>query len=268
MNADIWPGNWAQWRGAFSVAWLALLFAWEGAAPFREHFATSGDRVRHAARNLALTLLNAALTGLLFAVAWRALADLAARHGFGLLRLAPLPPGLHALGAVLLFDLWTYWWHRLGHRVPALWRFHRVHHADAQMDVTTGNRFHPGEILLSSALRLALIPLLGLNFGHVVLYETLLQGLVQLQHANVTLPAALERAARLVVVTPALHQVHHSRHRPETDSNYASLFSFWDRLFGSYHPRADVAAVRLGLDGFDAPEHRTVRGLLRLPFRE
>jgi sterol desaturase/sphingolipid hydroxylase (fatty acid hydroxylase superfamily) len=256
-----------RWRGFASVGWLVVLLLWETAAPFFPLFAGWRERGRHALRNLAVGLLNALMIAVLFALAWRAAAGWAEARHFGLLNLAALPVWLHALGAVLLLDVWTYWWHRVCHRVPLLWRFHRVHHGDAQMDVTTANRFHLGEIAASSLLRIGLLPLLGVRFGELVLYETLLQAVVQWQHANIGLPPMLERALRLVLVTPGLHKVHHSREQPETDANYASLLSVWDRVFGSLRWRERPEEIRLGLDGHDDAERQKLGGLFREPFR-
>jgi sterol desaturase/sphingolipid hydroxylase (fatty acid hydroxylase superfamily) len=255
-------------RGLASLGWLAILLAWESAAPFYREFTSTAERSRHGLRNFAIGAANALLTAIVFATLWRQLADVSARQGFGLLNWSGLPPAAHFVAALLLFDLWTYWWHRAGHHIPGLWHFHRMHHSDPQMDVTTANRFHAVEILLSSVSRVILIPLLGFTFAEVVVYETLLQFFVQLQHANLGLPAPVERLLRLLFVTPLLHKVHHSRFQPETDSNYASLFSFWDRLFGTLRVRRDPENIRLGLEGFDGAEFQGWAGLWRTPFRE
>lgn len=257
----------AHWRGFASFAWLVVLLGWETAAPFFPLFHDWRERGRHAGRNIVIGLLNGLITVLLFAAAWKWMADKAAAHHFGLLHLVGLPAWAHAVLAVLLLDAWTYWWHRVCHRVPVLWRFHRVHHSDAQMDVTTANRFHLGEIILSSLLRLPLLAALGIHFGELVLYETLLQVVVQWQHANIVLPPALERLLCFVVVTPGLHKVHHSRMQPETDSNFASLLPIWDAVFGSRRWRTDLENIRLGLDGMDGAERQRLAGLLREPFR-
>ena len=249
---------------AFAV--MAVLLLWEGAAPFFLQFRSKGGRLSHGTKNVFLGIMNAVVTALVFTGLWLTVADWAAAHHFGLLRLTELPPWLHATGAVLLLDLWTYWWHRVCHRVPMLWNFHRVHHSDASMDVTTANRFHLGEMLASSVLRLAVIPLAGMEFWHLALYELLMFSVVQFQHANISVGPAFDRALRLVIVTPFMHKVHHSDRQPETDSNYASLFSIWDRIFGSFRLREDPSAIRLGLREFDAVEHQTVAGLLRTPF--
>ena len=270
-----------HWRAFISLAWLIFLLTWESVRPFLHQFTAWQVRGRHGARNLVLGWVNALATAVLFAWLWRMVATWADTHHFGLLHwigersgtpgVRPSegyswPSWLRAVAAVLLFDMWTYWWHRTAHAMPWLWRFHRMHHSDPHMDVTTANRFHPGEILMSSVLRLAVIPLLGLRFGEVVLYETLLQVLVQFHHANVALPGPMERLLRALIVTPILHKIHHSRLRPETDSNFASLFSFWDRWFGSFRLRPDPADIRFGLEGEDDDSRQTLRALWKTPW--
>ena len=167
-----------RWRGVASVGWLGALLVWETAEPCFAFFAGWRARGLHALRNFVIGLVNVAVVVLCFAVAWQTVAGWAEAHRFGLLNLVTLPVWMRVVAAVLLLDVWTYWWHRICHRVPLLWRFHRVHHGDAQMDATTANRFHLGEIVASSLLRLPLLPLLGIRFGELVLYETLLQVVV------------------------------------------------------------------------------------------
>lgn len=268
MNGEWSVEHVLQWRGAASVGWLVVLLAWETVAPCYAWFRSTRERGLHAVVNFALALLNAVLIALVFIMLWRAAVDWSAGHRFGLLYHLDLPTAARALVAVLLLDAWSYGWHRANHRIPFLWRFHRVHHSDARMDVTTANRFHVGEILMSSLLRLPLIVLLGLRFGELVLYETLLQFVVQWHHANVAVPASVERVLRWFLVTPGLHRVHHSRHQPETDSNFASILPVWDRLFRSLLIRERPEEIRLGLDGFDGPGHQRLPGLLRTPFRD
>ena len=244
---------------------LVILLLLEGAHPFFELFRERRDRGRHAVRNLALGALNSVLVAVVFAGLWVAAAAWAETNGWGLLRLAELPVWLHAVLAVLLLDMWTYAWHRMNHRVPFLWRFHRVHHSDAQMDVTTASRFHTGEIVLSSLLRIPLIVALGVTAWELVLYETLMFAVVQFHHANVALPPRVEAVVNKLVVTPAMHKVHHSRWQPETDSNYSAFLSVWDRLFGSFRRREALHEVELGLDAFDDDGHQSILGMLRTP---
>lgn len=260
-------------QGGAAVAGLLVLLLAETLRPFFPLFdGRLRRRARHAGRNVALGFVNAMLVAGLFASAWVATATWAEREGVGLLHVlrdhAGLPVWGHAALAILLFDAWTYAWHRLNHRVPLLWRFHRVHHADAEMDVTTASRFHTGEIVLSSLLRVPLIGALGIYAWELVLYETAMFAVVQFHHANVALPERLDRVLRTVIVTPAMHKVHHSRWQPETDSNYSSLFSWWDRLFGSFRHRRALGQIRFGLDAYDAEEHTTLRGLAVMPFED
>jgi len=261
--------NLNQWRTISSFTVLALVLAWESLVPFFTYFAGStGERVRHGLKNVALGVLNSLLTGLGFAALWLMTAQWAQAHEFGLLNWLPMPGWARLAGAFLLFDAWMYWWHRLNHRVPFLWRFHRTHHSDPKMDVTTANRFHIGEIALSSVLRVPVIALLGLQLWELALYELAMFTVVQLHHANIALPAWLDCGLRVVIVTPFMHKVHHSRWQPETDSNYSSLFSFWDRLFRSYRLRDDPRTLRFGLDEFSQPEDHTLTGLLATPLKK
>jgi sterol desaturase/sphingolipid hydroxylase (fatty acid hydroxylase superfamily) len=256
-------------KTAGSVILLALLLAWETWTPFFAYFARAGgERTRHGLKNLALGVLNAVVTGLLFVGLWWSTAAWAERQHFGLLRWVELPAWARFALALLLFDVWMYFWHRLNHRVPFLWRFHRTHHSDPRMDVTTANRFHLGEILFSSILRVPVIALLGLRLWELAIYEAAMFAVVQVHHANIALPARLDRGLRALIVTPFMHKVHHSRWQPETDSNYSSLFSFWDRLFGTLRLREDPRTLQFGLEEFDPPKHHTLAGLLSTPFRD
>lgn len=260
-----------QTQSLVMVVGLMILLLLESARPFFDFFrGAPRERGRHALRNLLVGGLNAGLIVLVFVGLWLTAAVWAEQYRFGLLNqlhlAVALPMWAHAVGALLLLDAWTYLWHRLNHLIPFLWRFHRVHHADTQMDVTTASRFHLGEIFFSSLLRIPLILLLGLHFWELLIYETVMFAVVQVHHANLVLPEPLDRALRVIIVTPAMHKVHHSRFKPETDSNYSSLFSFWDRIGRSFRLRKDLSTLHFGLDEFDAEEHQTVLGMLRTPF--
>jgi sterol desaturase/sphingolipid hydroxylase (fatty acid hydroxylase superfamily) len=258
-----------QLQSICAVTVLLLLLVWESSAPFGLYFVgNSGERLRHGVKNLVLGIFNALVIGLIFVALWWTAAEWAQAHDFGLLNWLDLPNWTQVVGAFLFFDAWMYLWHRLNHRVPFLWRFHRTHHSDPKMDVTTASRFHLGEIVLSSILRVPVIALLGLELWHLALYETAMFTVVQIHHANIALPKWLDRSLRLLIVTPFMHKVHHSRWQPETDSNYSSLFSFWDRLFGTFRSRVDFSAFQFGLEEFDRPEHHTLVGLLATPVKK
>jgi len=252
-----------QWRLALGALVLALLWLGESWWPIH---AGRVRRLAHGATNLGLAGLNAVLVATiaagLVAVTLRAEAA-----GFGLVRWLGITGWQQWLAVIVLFDAWQYAWHRLNHRLPLLWRFHALHHADADMDATTGVRFHAVEVLLSFTARLAVLPLLGMTVPQLLAYELLALPVILFHHGNVRIPPAVDAALRAVLVTPAMHLVHHSRRQPETDSNYASFLSVWDRLFGTFRLRDDPAAIILGLDGCAGREWHSLPGMLLAPFR-
>lgn len=261
-----------QNRTLAALVLLAVLLSWETAYPFFEFFrAAPRERGRHAVRNLVLGGVNAGVVAVVFVGLWGIVALWAEQHRFGLLHwgeaLLGARPWIHAFGAVILLDGWTYTWHRINHVIPFFWRFHQIHHNDAMMDVTTANRFHTGEIVLSSLLRVPVIALLGVRLWELAIYETLMFAVVQFHHANIGLPGWLDRALRVVIVTPAMHKVHHSRWRPETDSNFSAFLSVWDRIARTFRLRSDPATLRLGLDGWDGADDQAFSGMLRGPFK-
>ena len=249
------------------LAVLAVMAAWEHAAPRRRR---GFPRTRRWPSNLALVVLNGLLARLVSPIAVVALGELAAARGWGLLNQMEAPIWLALPLGMLLLDMAIYWQHRLFHAAPALWRLHRMHHADLDFDVTTAGRFHPLEILLSLAIKLAVVIALGPPAVAVLLFEILLNAGALFNHANVAIPKAIDRRLRLLVVTPDMHRVHHSIRRDETDSNFGFNFPWWDRLFASYRARpADGhEAMVIGIEAFrDAAELRLDR-LLSQPFRK
>lgn len=248
--------------GAVALFWLAESFA--------PHFVAFTRDVRarrvHAVRNAVLAAVNGVLGIILLGAAIAASVLLARHFQFGILRLGHGPLWLEAVLGLLLFDMWMYWWHRINHTVPFLWRFHRVHHSDPRMDVTTALRFHPGEIVLSTAARLFIVNVIGMDLWHLALYEVISLPIIAFHHSNISMPRRADGALRWIIVTPWMHWVHHSRLRPETNSNYASVLSVWDRIFGSYRYRPDPDAISFGLDEYPDDEHRqSVRGMLVTP---
>lgn len=251
-------------KPAVAAAVLGAMWVLEGLVPM---FEGRRGRARHGAANVALGLANAAVVAFAFAAATLAATEWARENGFGVVRWLGMEGVAAAVGAFVLIDLWQYAWHRLNHRLPLLWRFHAVHHADRDLEASSGLRFHTGEIVLSSLARLAVLPLLGVSIVHVLLYEAVLLPVILFHHANIRLPEGVDRRLRWLVVTPRMHWVHHSRRRLETDSNYASVFSAWDRLFGSFRLSRDPGALRLGLAGMRKREWATLPGMLAMPFK-
>ena len=255
-----------DWRQPLSIGILFILLVWESLWPFFGFFrARAGDRIRHGARNIALGLINTVIVAVLFINLWSIAAKWSTEHGFGILNSFSLEWWQRLIGAVLILDVWTYWWHRFNHTIPLLWRFHKVHHSDPLMDVTTANRFHIGEIVLSSALRLAILPLGGITLAELAVFETILFANTQFHHANVGLHPKLDGVLRLFVTSPAMHKVHHSDRRRETDSNYTALLSVWDRIFRSFRLREDPSDITFGLNDTNRSDQQTFAGLLKMP---
>ncbi len=243
---------------------MAALSLLEAAIPLRAR--GSAGRA-HLGPNLALTALSLALNALLNGAILLALAQLE-RAGIGVLGALGLPPLAQTAAAVLALDFSGYLAHVALHRVPRFWRFHRVHHADPAVDVTTSLRQHPGEGLIRGAFAALCALPLGASPGAFAAYRALSALCALLEHANLRLPARLDGALSLVFTWPNLHKVHHARDARLTDSNYGNVVSWWDRLFGSFRPARLAAGVRYGLDGSDAPAQQTAAGLLALPFRQ
>lgn len=244
---------------------LALMVAWEWRAPRRK--ATAALGVRWAA-NLSLVALNTLLLRLLFPLAAVGSAALAAERGWGLLNALALPPWLAFVVSIVALDLAVWAQHVALHKVPVLWRLHRVHHSDVEFDATTGVRFHPIEIVVSMLYKMAVVLALGAPPAAVVVFEVVLSAMALFTHGNVAIAPAIERALRLLLVTPEMHRVHHSIHRDETDSNFGFNLAGWDRLFGTYRaqPRDGHAAMTIGLENFRAERERHLDRLLWQPF--
>lgn len=242
---------------------MALVSVLEALVPLKAR--GPGHRA-HLAPNLALTSLTLA-TNVVFNAALLALALWVERANFGLVRWLGLPAFAAAAVAVVVLDFSFYVAHVSWHKVPALWRIHAVHHCDPDMDVTTTIRQHPLENLIRVAVIAVTVVLVGASAQALAVYRTASAINALLEHANLRVPLWLDRALSCVTTWPYMHNVHHSRVPSETDSNYGNLFSFWDRIFGTFTPSSRGADVRFGVDGSDAPELQTTGGLLAQPFR-
>jgi sterol desaturase/sphingolipid hydroxylase (fatty acid hydroxylase superfamily) len=238
---------------------LAILWTAEHVAPA---YSQGAGGWRHDLRNLALGASNALIVaGLL---AWLAPWP---PDGSGLLGWIGASGGVTLVVGLVALDLWMYGWHRLNHAVPFLWRFHRMHHADPSVDASSAVRFHPGEVLLGTAGRVPVALLVGLSAGHIVLYEAILLPVILFHHSNMRVPRWLDRALGVVIVTPSLHRIHHSPARHETDSNFASVLSVWDRLARTRTAVRGGTRPRYGLSEFDPARFERLTALLRIPFQ-
>ena len=253
-------------RLGFFFGVFAIMALWEVLAPRRA--LTISKAVRWA-NNLGLVFFNSFVLRILFPAAAVGVAAFAAEQGWGLLNYYQLPFALAVMLSVVAMDFIIYLQHVLVHAVPALWRLHRVHHADLDYDVTTGARFHTIEIILSMLIKFATIVVLGPPVVAVVIFEVVLNAMAMFNHANVRLPLGLDRIVRLLFVTPDMHRVHHSVEDNEANSNYGFNLSIWDRIFGTYidQPREGHINMTIGIHGYRDPKQvDQLPGMLALPF--
>jgi len=246
------------WKGVATGAWLGLLFLAERLWPATPFPGGGAGGWRRPARNLAFLALSTALSLAVVVPVSRAAAGLA---------LGLRPPGLTGaqglLADLLLLDFFIYWWHRANHRLPFLWRFHEIHHRDRFLDTTSALRFHFGEVALTASARAVIIVLFTIPLTSVLTFEALVLGAAIFHHSDLKLPPRLERALSLVIVTPSIHWVHHHRVRRDTDANYSTILSLWDRVFASRTPTHRTPEMEIGVQG---EEELTLPELLLRPF--
>lgn len=251
--------------GVFAVVFLAMALA-ELAAPRRP--LGRGRRGRWLT-NVLIVVVDALAVRLLFPLAAVGIALWAETQGYGVFRWLEAPVWLAGLVAFFVLDFAVWAQHWVTHKVPVLWRIHRVHHSDVDIDLTTGIRFHPIEIVLSMLWKMAVIVALGAPAAAVFVFEVVLNGMAMFNHANLRLPLWLDRGLRLLVVTPDMHRVHHSVVRRETDANYGFNLSWWDRLFGTYVPQPEQGheGMTVGLKAYQTDDPTRLGWSLALPFR-
>jgi len=252
--------------GVFLTVFVAVVL-WEVLAPCRRRMFGRLARWPH---NIGLLLVDVILVRVLAPGAAIAVAITAEAGGWGLLNAVPLPAWIAVPAGVALLDLAIYFQHVMFHAVPALWRLHRVHHADLEFDVTTGTRFHPLEILISTAIKCAAVAASGAPAIAVLAFEVLLNATAMFNHANASVPERVERWLRWLVVTPDMHRVHHSVRYVESSSNFGFNLPWWDRLFGTYRaqPKLGHAAMNIGVDAFRSPDDSRLDRLLIQPLRD
>ena len=253
-------------RLGFFFGIFALMAGWELLAPRR---ALTTSRLLRWSNNLGLVFFNSIILRLLFPAAAVGMAVFAGQQGWGLFNYREVSFLVAVMASVVIMDFIIYLQHVMVHAVPILWRFHRVHHADLDFDVTTGARFHPFEIILSMLIKFAIILLLGPPLVAVVIFEVVLSTTAMFNHANVRLPQSLDRWLRWMVVTPDMHRVHHSIHDDETNSNFGFNLPWWDRLFGTYRdqPRDGHQGMTIGIHRYREPRMVSwLPGMLVLPF--
>ena len=250
---------------AFAGVFL-LMAVWELLAPRRS---LSYTRLSRWPSNIAISILNTVILRVLIPTAAVGLADSANEYGWGLFNTIDAPVGLVIVASVLLFDFIIYLQHLMFHAVPFFWRFHRMHHTDLEIDVTTGVRFHPAEILLSMVIKLGAVLVLGAPAIAVVIFEVVLNATSMFNHANVHIPSPIDRALRLFIVTPDMHRVHHSAIPGETNSNFGFNVPWWDRICGTYcaQPAKGHEGMTIGIDLFREPRELWLDRMLTQPLR-
>lgn len=246
-----------------TVAAGLLLWILEGVLPF---FRNRKQRGRHAVLNLSFAGLNLLIllpTGIVMAfvleqskAAWPGVKSL------------EIPLVFQTVLIIFLIDFWMYVWHRLNHEIGFLWRFHSVHHSDPSLDVTTAWRFHYVEIVFSELLRFPVFILIGASIHDILLYSILMTPVIEFHHSNISIPSQADRFLRAIIPSPLMHRVHHSVIRSEHDSNYGSMLSLWDRLFGSFRLKQDIKNMAIGLSNESAPEQQRLLALLMRPFHK
>ena len=250
--------------GAFA-GMLAVMALWEALAPRR----TLRMGRRRWSANLTLALANTIVVRFAVPLGTYGAAELAVERGWGLFNLTEGSAGLEFVAAVLLLDLVVYLQHRLFHFVPFLWRFHKVHHADNDFDVTTGLRFHPVSMVFSMGVKMSAAVVLGASPLAVLVSETALNLTAMFNHGNIRMPVALDRVLRWFVVTPDMHRVHHSVVSGEMNKNFGFNFPWWDRILGTYRdqPAAGHQATTNGLREYQSDSDQSLFWMITLPFR-
>jgi sterol desaturase/sphingolipid hydroxylase (fatty acid hydroxylase superfamily) len=263
---DVLLANEPLIRMAIFLGILLAMALWEVAAPRRRR---EIPRLIRWSNNLGVVVIDTLLVRLTFPIVAVGLAVIAQERGWGLFNAFETPAWIAFIVSVLALDLAIYLQHVMFHAVPALWRLHRMHHADLEFDVSTGLRFHPVEILLSMGIKLAVVVALGPPAVAVLVFEVLLNATAMFNHSNIRIPAAIDRVLRLLVVTPDMHRVHHSIHPSETNSNFGFNLPWWDRLLGTYRPqpREGHETMTIGIEQFRTRRDLWLDRMLIQPLR-
>ena len=244
----------------FSI--LALMLFWETKSPL---FPISKDRWQHATQNIGIKLFNTIFVYFLFSAIFHT--QLLKDPEYGLLNLWHIPYWLEILAVFLICDLFMYLFHIANHKIPILWKLHRTHHTDTFVDATTSLRRHIGEIIILDLIFLfGIFPIFGISFIQFFLYQIIIDSISMFHHGNIIMPTKLDNILRMLIVTPNMHRIHHSDISIETDSNYGTVFSFWDRVFKTYRTKDKLSNLRYGLKEFAEPKWQTFKGMLITPF--
>ncbi|MFC1671148.1 sterol desaturase family protein [Spirochaetota bacterium] len=262
---NIVPMNEATLRITFFLFIFLIMAMWEILAPKR---VLSEKKITRWSNNLIIVIFNAILNRVIFPIIPVGMAILSVKNNWGLLNNFHIPDIFNVIFSIIILDLAIYIQHVMFHTLPVLWRLHLVHHADLDIDVTTGLRFHPIEIIISMVIKLSVVYILGPSPFAVLIFEIALNGTSMFNHGNIRLPRGLDRVVRLFIVTPDMHRVHHSVIIRETNSNFGFNLSCWDRFFCTYRkkPAAGHKGMKIGLAQYRNSEELSLARLFILPF--
>ena len=250
-------------RLVFFAGGISLFLLLEWFIPYRK---PTEPKTKRWLINLSLAGVNSILLAVLFGSVIAATLAFGASHQWGLLNQAALPPWVKMLLAVIVMDFLLYVWHVLNHEIPFFWRFHRVHHSDLNMDVSTATRFHVGELAMSSIIRMMIILLLGVEWRDLLLFDSLVLLSTQFHHSSVKIPAGFEKIFWLLFVPPSMHRIHHSVIIKERNTNYGAIFSLWDRLCGTLLTGVDQARIKIGIGAYPKQAELSLLRLIIMPF--
>ncbi|OGW25011.1 MAG: hypothetical protein A2X59_02435 [Nitrospirae bacterium GWC2_42_7] len=253
-------------RGLISWGGFALFLTAELLNPYRK---PSVPKTKRIMTNLSLTILNSAFISLLFSALIFSTASYVTDNKAGVLNMSNMlmmPYWLKIIVAVIFMDFMLYIWHLLNHEMPFFWRFHRVHHSDLNMDVSTATRFHIGELSISAVIKIGLIFFIGADIISVIIFESLLVLTAQFHHSSLKVPGWFEKYFWLVFVPPSMHRIHHSVVLKERNTNYGTILSIWDRMFGTILKDIDQDKIIIGMGAYHEPDKLKLRHLLLMPF--
>jgi sterol desaturase/sphingolipid hydroxylase (fatty acid hydroxylase superfamily) len=251
-----------------TLTFAILLFVLEYFMPANQQVVA---KIKHALNNLALSIISVLISFFATQILIKSFLTFNSDINYNLkaiLHNYKISNIVSLITLLVLFDLWMYVWHRINHTFSFFWRFHKVHHTDLAMDVTTTLRFHPVEIILSILFRIPIFFVLGISFEELIIYETILQSVILFHHSNINILPKLDKILRVMLVSPLMHRIHHSKVWKETNSNYSSVLSLWDRLFSSYEYRKDDFKFIFGLNILREAKWQNITGLLLTPFRK
>ena len=254
-------------RLGFFFGILLVMAIWEILAPRRD---LTVNKSKRWVSNLGIVVLNTVVVRILFPTAAAGVAIYSIKQGWGVFNFIETPDWIAILVSVILLDMVIYWQHVIFHKVPVLWRLHRMHHADMDIDVTTGSRFHPIEIIISMLVKFSAVLILGVPVVAIIIFKVLLNLTAMFNHSNVKLPLGMDKVIRFLIVTPDMHRVHHSVIPQETNSNFGFNLSIWDRLFHSYtaQPKEGHNGMTIGLNEYREEQvAERLPGMLMIPFK-